>query len=144
MALLEVHGLVKRFGRRTVVDGVSFEVHEGEVVGLLGPNGAGKTTSFRMATGQITPNAGAVYFRFGLNKPKWRFASLPDLRNIVVAAIQNPMRESMRLLASFITTSSRTTCCSQCFRSGSRGSHDEPLPQNLRAGRRVRWTGTGG
>lgn len=62
MALLEVHGLVKRFGRRTVVDGVSFEVHEGEVVGLLGPNGAGKTTSFRMATGQITPNAGAVYF----------------------------------------------------------------------------------
>ncbi len=62
MALLEVHGLVKRFGRRTVVDGVSFEVHEGEVVGLLGPNGAGKTTSFRMATGQITPNAGKVYF----------------------------------------------------------------------------------
>ncbi len=62
MALLEVHGLVKRFGRRTVVDGVSFEVHEGEVVGLLGPNGAGKTTSFRMATGQITPNGGRVYF----------------------------------------------------------------------------------
>ena len=62
MALLEVHSLVKRFGRRTVVDGVSFEVHEGEVVGLLGPNGAGKTTSFRMATGQITPNAGKVFF----------------------------------------------------------------------------------
>jgi len=62
MALLEVHSLVKRFGRRAVVDGVSFEVHEGEVVGLLGPNGAGKTTSFRMATGQITPNAGKVYF----------------------------------------------------------------------------------
>lgn len=62
MALLEVHGLVKRFGRRTVVDGVSFEVNEGEVVGLLGPNGAGKTTSFRMATGQIVPNAGVVHF----------------------------------------------------------------------------------
>jgi lipopolysaccharide export system ATP-binding protein len=62
MALLEVHGLVKRFGRRTVVDGVSFEVHEGEVVGLLGPNGAGKTTSFRMATGQLTPNDGRVLF----------------------------------------------------------------------------------
>jgi lipopolysaccharide export system ATP-binding protein len=62
MALLEVHGLVKRFGRRTVVDGVSFEVHAGEVVGLLGPNGAGKTTSFRMATGQITPNGGRVFF----------------------------------------------------------------------------------
>jgi len=62
MALLEVKGLVKRFGRRTVVDGVNFEVNPGEVVGLLGPNGAGKTTSFRMATGQLTPNAGLVYF----------------------------------------------------------------------------------
>src|SRR5947209_3814701 len=56
MPLLEVEGLVKYFGRRRVVDGVSFGVNTGEVVGLLGPNGAGKTTSFRMATGQITPN----------------------------------------------------------------------------------------
>ena len=62
MALLEVRGLVKYYGRRKVVDGVSFDVSAGEVVGLLGPNGAGKTTSFRMATGQITPNAGAVLF----------------------------------------------------------------------------------
>ena len=62
MALLEVRGLVKRYGRRTVVDGVSFEVNPGEVVGLLGPNGAGKTTSFRMATGQIVPNDGIVMF----------------------------------------------------------------------------------
>jgi len=62
MALLEVHGLVKIYGRRRVVDGVSFEVDAGEVVGLLGPNGAGKTTSFRMATGQITPNDGRVFF----------------------------------------------------------------------------------
>jgi lipopolysaccharide export system ATP-binding protein len=62
MALLEVRGLVKYYGRRKVVDGVSFEVNEGEVVGLLGPNGAGKTTSFRMTTGQITPYAGQVLF----------------------------------------------------------------------------------
>ncbi len=62
MALLEVRGLVKKYGRRAVVDGVHFEVDAGEVVGLLGPNGAGKTTSFRMATGQITPYAGRVYF----------------------------------------------------------------------------------
>lgn len=62
MALLEVEGLVKYFGRRLVVNGVSFNVNAGEVVGLLGPNGAGKTTSFRMATGQITPNAGQVVF----------------------------------------------------------------------------------
>jgi lipopolysaccharide export system ATP-binding protein len=62
MPLLEVRGLVKIYGRRRVVDGVDFEVNTGEVVGLLGPNGAGKTTSFRMATGQITPYAGKVYF----------------------------------------------------------------------------------
>jgi lipopolysaccharide export system ATP-binding protein len=62
MPLLEVKGLVKYYGRRAVVNGVDFEVNTGEVVGLLGPNGAGKTTSFRMATGQITPNEGTVSF----------------------------------------------------------------------------------
>jgi lipopolysaccharide export system ATP-binding protein len=62
MPLLEVRGLVKRYGRRRVVDGVVFEVEPGEVVGLLGPNGAGKTTSFRMTTGQITPDDGQVWF----------------------------------------------------------------------------------
>jgi len=62
MPLLEVRGLVKYYGRRKVVAGVDFEVEAGEVVGLLGPNGAGKTTSFRMTTGQITPNDGRVTF----------------------------------------------------------------------------------
>ncbi len=62
MALLEVRGLVKIYGRRRVVDGVDFDVDAGEVVGLLGPNGAGKTTSFRMATGQVPPYAGKVTF----------------------------------------------------------------------------------
>src|SRR5713226_67521 len=62
MAILEVRGLGKYYGRRKVVDGVDFDVDVGEVVGLLGPNGAGKTTSFRMATGQITPNEGKVLF----------------------------------------------------------------------------------
>ena len=62
MPLLEVRGLIKNYGRRRVVDGVNFEVEPGEVVGLLGPNGAGKTTSFRMTTGQITPNGGQVLF----------------------------------------------------------------------------------
>lgn len=62
MPLLEVEGLVKYYGRRAVVNGVSFAVDKGEVVGLLGPNGAGKTTSFRMATGQIAPNDGKVTF----------------------------------------------------------------------------------
>ena len=58
--LLEVHGLVKSFKRRRVVDGVSFQVRAGEIVGLLGPNGAGKTTSFRMTVGLTRPDKGQV------------------------------------------------------------------------------------
>ena len=60
MAMLEATGLVKYYGKRCVVNKVSFEVHPGEIVGLLGPNGAGKTTSFRMTCGMIGPNAGTV------------------------------------------------------------------------------------
>jgi len=58
--LLEVRDLVKSFKKRRVVDGVSFDVHAGEIVGLLGPNGAGKTTSFRMTVGLTEPDAGNV------------------------------------------------------------------------------------
>jgi lipopolysaccharide export system ATP-binding protein len=58
--LLQTRGLVKSFGRRKVVDGVHFQVSEGEIVGLLGANGAGKTTSFRMTVGLIRPDAGEV------------------------------------------------------------------------------------
>ena len=60
-AVLKAEGLVKRYGRRTVVDHVDFNVRQGEIVGLLGPNGAGKTTSFYMTTGLVMPNDGHVY-----------------------------------------------------------------------------------
>ena len=60
--LLEARNLVKSYNGRRVVDGVSFELNAGEVVGLLGRNGAGKTTSFRMAIGMITPEGGSVHF----------------------------------------------------------------------------------
>jgi len=53
--------LVKKYGVRTVVKGVSMEVNQGEIVGFLGPNGAGKTTSFYMITGQIVPNDGKIF-----------------------------------------------------------------------------------
>ena len=58
---LRCENLVKKYGVRTVVKGVSMEVEQGEIVGFLGPNGAGKTTSFYMITGQIVPNAGRVF-----------------------------------------------------------------------------------
>jgi lipopolysaccharide export system ATP-binding protein len=59
--VLRTEGLVKVYGKRTVVNDVSFNVRQGEIVGLLGPNGAGKTTSFYMTTGLVVPNGGHVY-----------------------------------------------------------------------------------
>ena len=58
---LRSENLVKTYGRRTVVKGVSLEVNQGEIVGLLGPNGAGKTTTFYMTVGFIQPNSGNVF-----------------------------------------------------------------------------------
>ena len=58
---LRAEHLVKKYGVRTVVKGVSMDVAQGEIVGFLGPNGAGKTTSFYMITGQIVPNDGHIY-----------------------------------------------------------------------------------
>ena len=62
MPLLEVQNLVKTYGSRAVVNGVSFEMEPGEIVGLLGPNGAGKTTTFRMTIGMLHPDSGSVVF----------------------------------------------------------------------------------
>ena len=59
--VLSTDDLVKKYRQRTVVNHVSINVHQGEIVGLLGPNGAGKTTTFYMTTGLITPNSGRIF-----------------------------------------------------------------------------------
>ena len=59
--VLRTDHLFKKYGKRTVVNDVSIEVKQGEIVGLLGPNGAGKTTTFYMATGLVTPNSGNIF-----------------------------------------------------------------------------------
>ena len=59
--VLRAENLVKRYGNRTVVNEVSFDVKQGEIVGLLGPNGAGKTTSFYMTTGLVVPDGGRIF-----------------------------------------------------------------------------------
>lgn len=58
---LEARNLIKKYGSRTVVNDISVEVSQGEIVGLLGPNGAGKTTSFYMMVGLVTPNSGDIF-----------------------------------------------------------------------------------
>ena len=60
-SILRTEHLFKNYGKRTVVNDVSIEVHQGEIVGLLGPNGAGKTTTFYITTGLVTPNAGKIF-----------------------------------------------------------------------------------
>ncbi len=69
-AALEVEGLEKSYGRRRVVDGVSLNVGEAEIVGLLGPNGAGKSTSFKMTCGIVKPDRGTVILN-GLEVTDW-------------------------------------------------------------------------
>lgn len=59
--ILRSENLVKAYNRKKVVDGVSIEVNQGEIVGLLGPNGAGKTTSFYMIVGLVTPDSGKIF-----------------------------------------------------------------------------------
>ena len=75
---LEARGLVKSYGRRTVVRGIDMHVEPGEVVGLLGPNGAGKTTSFQMIMGLVRPEKGTIFLN-GENvtkKPMYQRARL--------------------------------------------------------------------
>jgi ABC-2 type transport system ATP-binding protein len=61
--MLEARGLIKRYNRIPAVDGVSFTIRPGEILGYVGPNGAGKSTTVKMLTGLIEPTAGYIFFR---------------------------------------------------------------------------------
>jgi branched-chain amino acid transport system ATP-binding protein len=109
--VLTVTGLTKRFGGFTALDGVSFEVAEGEIVGLIGPNGSGKTTCFNCVSGTLAPTAGRIRLRgddlagltpdavchlgvartFQIPRP---FRKLSILENVAVAAHYGASRRS--------------------------------------------------
>src|SRR5258708_29335460 len=73
--MIEAHDLTRRYGDFTAVDGISFSVREGEILGMLGPNGAGKTTTIRMITGFLPPTGGR-----GAGDGKGLFQSPPPAR----------------------------------------------------------------
>jgi ABC-2 type transport system ATP-binding protein len=83
MASIEIAGLTKRFGTVTAVDGLSFTVEPGHVVGFLGPNGAGKTTTLRMLLGLVTPTAGTATINGR------RYADLDEPRHAVGAVLES-------------------------------------------------------
>ncbi len=99
--VLEVQNLTKRFGAFTAVDGISFGIQPGEIVGLLGPNGAGKTTTFQMLLGLITPSAGTIRM-FGLDLAQHREAILQQV-NFSSTYISMPysltVEENLRVVA---------------------------------------------
>jgi ABC-2 type transport system ATP-binding protein len=82
---LEIKGMTKRFGDKTVVDNVSFTVDEGDVFGFLGPNGSGKTTTIRTALGILRPDAGEIRLLNGLTAAEAmsRVGYLPEERGLL-------------------------------------------------------------
>lgn len=88
MALLEVRGLVKRFGGNTAVDDIGFDLHEGELLALIGPNGAGKSTTFNMVGGQLPATRGSVMLQGTelLGMPSRKIARLGVGRSFQIAA----------------------------------------------------------
>ncbi len=99
--VVQVRGLTKRFGDFTAVDGVSFEIRQGEILGLLGPNGAGKTTTIQMLLGLITPTIGTIRM-FGLDLATHRETILSQV-NFSSTYISMPqsltVEENLRVIA---------------------------------------------
>ncbi|GKS59149.1 hypothetical protein YTPLAS18_26760 [Nitrospira sp.] len=101
LPIVDVRDLTKRFGDFTAVDGVSFSIQPGEILGLLGPNGAGKTTTFQMLLGLITPTSGTISM-FGLDLATHREAILQQV-NFSSTYISMPysltVEENLRVIA---------------------------------------------
>ena len=73
--MIQVENITKRYGNFTAVDGISFDIDEGEIVGFLGPNGAGKSTTMNMITGFIEPSDGRIIVDgYDISKTNWIYA----------------------------------------------------------------------
>jgi ABC-2 type transport system ATP-binding protein len=100
-AVIDVRGLVKRYGQRTAVDYVSLSVRRGEVYGFLGPNGAGKTTTLRMLLGLVAPTAGTVSV---LGRPPGDPAALARIGSLVEGPAFYPYlsgQDNLRVVARY-------------------------------------------
>jgi ABC-2 type transport system ATP-binding protein len=138
--MIRVSGLVKRYGERTVLDGVDLEVEEGDILGLLGPNGAGKTTMLRILSAQIRPDAGDVEIG--------RF-KLPEGENAVRKAIgmvpqeqalyrRLTLRENLELMAALhgMDRQERRTRCHSLLQRLGLGEHADQVAEECSTGMR--------
>lgn len=103
--LLSVEGVTKRFGGLVAVEGVSFHVHPGEVVGLMGPNGAGKTTLLNLVAGELDPTAGTIRFRgrdiTGLSPHRVCHLGIGRTYQTPQPFVSLTLRENLRVAAEF-------------------------------------------
>ena len=83
--ILEIKNLTKKFGKKTVVNNLSFDIYPGEICGFLGPNGSGKTTTIKMVVGLLEPNTGTVSICDKNTK-----TNIEDALKNVGAIVENP------------------------------------------------------
>lgn len=122
-AAIVVQGLTRRYGAVTAVDGISFEVHEGEVFGLLGPNGAGKTTTLECILGLSRPDAGRVNV-CGFAEPRDARAKVGAVLQATGLQDKITPREALDLFRSFYANAIATDALTDRF--GLREKQDAP------------------
>lgn len=138
--VLKVDGLVKDYGSYRAVDGVSFEIERGQVLGLLGPNGAGKTTTIQILTGITNPTAGKITY-FDQDFAQHKQASLQRINftsayNTLLGRI--PVKENLMTFAGLYSVANRTAKIAELLEKFEVSHLADSLYKNLSAGERTR------
>jgi len=140
--VVEVRNLSKRFGGFTAVNGISFDIGRGEILGLLGPNGAGKTTTFQMMLGLVTPTSGSIRM-FGLDLQSNREAILQQV-NFSSTYISLPysltVEENLRVVARLYGLSDIAARVDDMVKKLEMGEWRHKLTRKLSSGQMTRLT----
>ncbi|HSN04323.1 ABC transporter ATP-binding protein [Nitrospira sp. NS4] len=140
--VLEVRDLTKQFGAFTAVNGISFTIRPGEILGVLGPNGAGKTTTIQMLLGLVTPTAGSIRM-FGLDLETHREEILQQV-NFSSTYISMPMsltvEENLRVVARLYGVAEAERRIDEIVRKLEMGEFRQKVTRKLSSGQMTRLT----
>lgn len=140
--VLDVRDLTKRFGTFTAVNGISFTIKPGEILGVLGPNGAGKTTTIQMLLGLVTPTAGSIHM-FGMNLEAHREEILQQV-NFSSTYISMPMsltvEENLRVVARLYGVAEAERRIDEIVRKLEMGEFRQKVTRKLSSGQMTRLT----